>query len=729
MTCASCVTRVEKSLQAVEGVSRASVNLATEKVTLAFDASQTSLKELAESVHDAGYELLLPEDDSNVASGAPDPSEVTRLELRRDLILSASIAAPVMVISMLMMLPSFHSWFPLEHQDTNTLLLIATTLIMAGPGRRFFRMAWAAARHGSADMNSLVAVGTGAAYLYSAVAVLFPHWLGLVVAGHVYFDTAGTIIALILLGKYLEASAKRRASEAIRALIALQPKQARVRRDGQEIDLPVDQVRHGDLVIVRPGEKMPADGLIEHGMTTVDESMVTGESLPVEKGPGDRVIGGTLNGHAAIEFRATAVGAETFLAHIARMVEEAQGSKAPIQQLADRIAAVFVPTVIGIGSVTFLVWYFGVGVSFVDAMVNSIAVLIIACPCALGLATPTAIMVGTGVGARHGILIKGAIALEQAERIAVVALDKTGTITTGRPTVTMLEPIGSTSVETLLSTAASLERLSEHPIAHAIVSAAQERGMVLRAAENAEALPGSGMRATVDGAMIRVGTPRYIESLGIPLTAARPALAAVASSAATPVVVVSGGQILGVIGVADRIKDSSAEALQQLKDLGISVVLLSGDHQTTVDAIAKEAGISRAIGQVLPSEKAGHVKSLQADGSVVAMVGDGINDAPALAQADIGMAMGSGTDAALETADIALVRNDLRSVVDAIRLSRRTGRTLRQNLFWAFIYNVIGIPLAAFGLLNPMLAAVAMAFSSVSVVSNSLRLRRFRPGR
>ncbi|MCU0453517.1 MAG: heavy metal translocating P-type ATPase [Bacteroidetes bacterium] len=724
MTCAACVTRVEKSLQKIDGISRASVNLATEKVTLAFDPEKTSLASLAASVHDAGYELVLPASGGAEPAHAVDPSEALRKELRSALLLSISLAIPVMAISMFMMLPSFHAWFPLEHQDANVLLLLATTVIMAGPGRRFFALAWTAARHGIADMNSLVAVGTGAAYLYSLIAVLFPRWLGLEMAGHVYFDTASTIVTLILLGKYLEASAKRRASEAIRALIALQPKQARVRRDGVELDLPVDDVLHGDLVIVRPGEKMPTDGVIERGMTTVNESMVTGESLPVEKAPGDRVIGGTLNGTAAIEFRATAVGSETFLANIARVVEEAQGSKAPIQHLADRIAGVFVPTVIGIAAVTFLGWYAMAGVSFVDAMVNAIAVLIIACPCALGLATPTAIMVGTGAGARNGILIKNAEALQRAERVTTVVLDKTGTITSGKPSVTMVEPIGDTTVESLLTIAASAEWLSEHPIAHAIVTGAQERQLELRPAENAEALPGSGIRAVIDGAMIRVGTPRYIESLGIPLAPARAALAAVVASAATPVVVVSGGQILGIIGIADRIKDTSVEAVRSLNGLGITVVLLSGDHQATVDAIAREAGITKAIGHVLPTEKAGHIKTLQANGAVVAMVGDGINDAPALAQADIGMAMGSGTDAALESADVALVRNDLRSVADAIDLSRRTGRTLRQNLFWAFVYNVVGIPLAAFGMLNPMLAAVAMAFSSVSVVGNSLRLRR-----
>ncbi|MEK6650292.1 MAG: copper-translocating P-type ATPase, partial [Bacteroidota bacterium] len=630
-------------------------------------------------------------------------------------------------------------WFPLSHDDANKLLFIATTFILFIPGRRFFRSAWTVARHGSADMNTLVAVGTGAAYLYSSVAVLFPHWLGIRVADHVYFDTAATIIALILLGKVLEATAKRRASDAIRSLIALQPRSARIRRNGKELDVPVEDVRVDDEVLVRPGEKIPVDGIVLRGATAVDESMVTGESLPAEKTAGDRVIGATLNTFGSIEFRATAVGKDTFLAHIARMVENAQGSKAPIQRLADQIAAVFVPIVIGIGVVTFLVWYFGTDATFVEAMVHFISVLIIACPCALGLATPTAIMVGTGAGARHGILIKNAEILERAHRIRTVVLDKTGTITVGKPTVTSIHLADRSNIvgpngmacagwteDALLSFAAAVERVSEHPIAHAIVEAARQRELPIANVDDFTATAGKGVTATVAGQRALVGTPGFIEEHGVALDGLGPALQEVSSTAASPVVVVADGEVIGVIGVADRVKETSAEAVRDLKSMGISVVLLTGDQQTTAEAVAHEAGIDRVIAQVLPAEKTNVIMGLQADGSVVAMVGDGINDAPALAQADVGMAMGSGTDVALETADIALVRNDLRSVADAIRLSRKTVSTIRQNLFWAFFYNVVGIPLAAFGLLNPMVAALAMAFSSVSVVSNSLRLRNSR---
>ena len=740
MTCAACVTRVEKSLLKLGGVSSANVNLATEKVSLSFDPSQTSLNDLARAVSDTGYQLVLPNDRADAGTQVVDPADTTRAVLRRDLLLSAVLAAPVMAVSMLMMLPSFHRWFPLEHGDTNTLLFLATSLIMLGPGRRFFSSAWTVGRHGSADMNTLVAVATGAAYVYSGVAVLFPHWLGVEVAsGHLYFDTAAAIIALILLGKYLESTAKRRASDAIRSLISLQPKLARVRRDGVELDLPVNVLRVHDEILVRPGEKIPVDGVIIRGSTAVDESMVTGESLPVEKAPGDAVIGATLNSYGSIEFRATAVGQDTFLAHIAKMVEDAQGSKAPIQKLADQIAGVFVPVVIGIGVVTFLAWYFGVGVSFVESMIHFIAVLIIACPCALGLATPTAIMVGTGVGARHGILIKNAEALERAQKIQTVVLDKTGTITTGRPTVSAVIPADRSEIagphgvgcagwseDALLAFAASVERVSEHPISHAIVSAATERGLSVYDAAEFSAIPGKGVRAIVAGQRALAGTPHFIEEQGLNLTPVREALARLESSATTPVVVSADDEIVGVIGIADRIKNTSAEAVRQLKAMNVSVVLLTGDQKSTAESIAREAGIDRVIAQVLPAEKSRAVQSLQTGGIVVAMVGDGINDAPALAQADVGMAMGNGTDVALDTTDIALVRNDLRSVAAAIKLSRSTVLTIRQNLFWAFIYNIIGIPLAAFGLLSPMVAAVAMAFSSVSVVSNSLRLRRWR---
>lgn len=729
MTCASCVLRVEKTLKKVEGVQEATVNLASEKVTLTFDPSKVQLDTLAHVVDEAGYKLIVPAEQPSDFSLREGPGQMPGepsegfLRLKREFIFSVILTAPIMLVSMFMMSGWFMALWPLSMDDTNKLLLIATTLVMVVSGKRFFTIAWKLAKHFTSDMNTLVAVGTGTAYAYSALVVLFPHWFPAETRTHVYFDTAAVIVTLILMGRLLEARAKQRASDAIKKLMELQPKTARVVRNGRELDIPIGNVVHGDIVIVRPGERIPVDGVITNGATSVDESMVTGESIPVEKTVGQKVIGGTINKNGTIEFRATAVGTETVIAQIIKLVEQAQGSKAPIQRLADRIASVFVPTVMGIGLLTFILWLAVGGVGFTVAMMNFIAVLIIACPCALGLATPTAIMVGTGLGATRGILIKNAESLERAHQVQTVVLDKTGTVTTGRPTVTDVIPLNATDETTLLHRAASVEKRSEHPLGLAIVEYAQSKGITPADVQSFLSITGRGISATVNGDSVLIGNLQLMQESSVNVAEAETILQRLTDEGKTPILVSLNRRLAGIIAVADTIKPSSKEAVAKLKEMGLEVVMMSGDHRRTAEAIAREAGIDRVIAEILPHEKAKQVQALQAEGRVVAMVGDGINDAPALAQADVGIAMGTGTDVAMETADITLMNSDLRSVVEAIRLSHRTIRTIKQNLFWAFIYNIIGIPVAALGLLNPIYAAAAMAFSSVSVVMNSLRLR------
>ncbi len=727
MTCASCVLRVEKTLKKIEGVQEANVNLATEKVALTFDPSKVKLPELASAVDAAGYKLVVPTEESAEHHKTPtgEPTE-SYLKLKREFLFSAILTLPIMVISMVMMTPTwagFTAWWPLSMDDTNKLLLIATTLVMAVSGKRFFTIAWKLARHFTSDMNTLVAVGTGTAYLYSTLVVLFPHWFPSDVRSHVYFDTAAVIVTLILMGRLLEAKAKQRASDAIKKLMELQPKTARVVRNGRDIGIPIEDVVHDDIVIVRPGEKIPVDGLITDGFTSVDESMVTGESIPVEKTIGDKVIGGTINKNGSIEFRATAVGKETVIAQIIKLVEAAQGSKAPIQTLANKIASVFVPIVIGISLLTFVLWFVVGGSGFTAAMMNFIAVLIIACPCALGLATPTAIMVGTGLGATRGILIKNAESLERAHKVQTVVLDKTGTITSGKPSVADVVPLNGFDSATLLHRAASVEKRSEHPLGQAIVEYAQSKGIAPADVHSFLSITGRGITATVDGDAVLIGNRLLMDGSSVNVVEAEMILQRVAEEGKTPVLVSLNGRLAGVIAIADTIKPSSQKAVVRLKEMGLEVVMMSGDNRRTAEAIARQAGIERVIAEVLPHDKAKHVHALQAEGRIVAMAGDGINDAPALAQADVGIAMGTGTDVAMETADITLMKSDLRGVAEAIQLSHKTIRAIKQNLFWAFIYNVIGIPVAALGLLNPIYAAAAMAFSSVSVVMNSLRLR------
>jgi Cu+-exporting ATPase len=741
MTCASCVGRVERALRKVPGVVEASVNLANEKATVGYVAGEVGARDLKKAVEGAGYGVVREDEGSSVEGSR----EREYGKLKSDFFLAAALTALILIGSVPMML-GFMSPVPVAWLNLG--LLVLATPVQFWAGRRFYRGAWGALRHGQANMNTLVVMGTSAAYLYSVVATLAPQ---LFAAGRadVYFDTSALIITLILLGRLLEARAKGRTNEAIKRLAGLQAKTARVVRDGGEVDVPVEDVEVGDVVIVRPGEKIPVDGRVLTGESAVDESMITGESIPTTKRVGDEVIGATMNTSGSFRFEATKVGEETALQQIMRMVEEAQGSKAPIQRLADRISAVFVPAVIGVAAATFAIWLlFGPEPAFTFALLNTVAVLIIACPCAMGLATPTSIMVGTGKGAESGILIKGGEALEGAHKLDAVVLDKTGTLTRGEPELTGVVAQNGIRKEELLRLVASAERSSEHPLGEAIVRGAKDRGVALAEADAFEAISGGGIRARVDGREVLAGSSRFLSESGVhgdDLVARGEELA---REGKTPIYVAVNGEAAGLVGVADVVREESKEAVERLHSLGLEVAMLTGDNRRTAEAIARKLGIDRVVAEVRPNDKATEVKRLQGEGKRVAMVGDGINDAPALAQADVGIAIGTGTDVAMEAADLTLISGDVRGVARAIDLSKATVRNIKQNLFWAFAYNVALIPVAAgvlyplfsdgsvpevlrpvlgeYGFLNPVLAAAAMALSSVTVVSNALRLRRVK---
>ncbi len=714
MTCAACANRIEKRLAGLPGVIGAVVNFAAENVSVEYIPAQITPAEMIKVVSDMGYKAVRADDTESVDR----EKEEREKEVRRQtmlFIIAAVFSLPLLSV-MFFELLGVH---PPELLMNPYFQFALATPVQFFPGLQFYRGAYHALKAKSANMDVLIAMGTSAAYFYSVAITFFGE-------GPVYFESAAVIITLILLGKLLEAIAKGRTSEAIKKLMGLQPKTARVIREGQEVDIPIEQVLVGDLILVRPGEKVPVDGIIQSGTSTVDESMLTGESIPVDKGPGDEVIGATINKHGSFKFEATKVGKDTALAQIVKLVEDAQGSKAPIQRLADIISGYFVPAVVGFALLTFAAWYFSRG-DFTTALINFTAVLVIACPCALGLATPTAIMVGTGKGAEHGILIKGGEYLEKAHQITAVVLDKTGTITTGKPTVTDIIAVDQGSDEEVLRLGAIAERGSEHPLGVAIVESAKAKELELGEPESFEAIPGYGVRAVVEGREILFGNHKLMQDAKIDIRMLQDQIELLESQGKTVMTMAVDGRAMGVVAVADTIKETSAEAIKEIQQMGIEVYMITGDNRRTAQAIAEQVGITNILAEVLPENKAEEVQKLQAQGDVVAMVGDGINDAPALAAADVGMAIGTGTDVAMAAADITLMRGDLRGIVDSIRLSKQTMRIVKQNLFWAFAYNSAGIPIAALGYLSPMLAGAAMAMSSVSVVSNSLRLKRFKP--
>ena len=728
MTCASCVARVEKSISEIEGIKNVSVNLATEKATFEIDGDLATLKQIEKAVEDAGYKIDFS---STYNKTQTVPSEILSdkkteydEELKKDFLFAIILSIPILLLNMGMMWDGFHNLVQLSSEFINRILLVLTTPVVFISGKRFYKIFWKNLLHFTADMNSLVAIGTGSAYLFSTIITLFPEIFSANrITSHVYFDSAAVIITLILMGRWLESRAKSKTGLAIKKLLELKPQKVTVRRNEIEEEIDLIDLLIGDIAIVKPGGKIPADGKIRAGYSTIDESMITGESIPVEKSIGSKVIGGTINKIGSFEFEVTAIGDNSMLGQIIKMVEAAQGSKAPIQRLADNIAAVFVPVILLIAIVSFLGWLLLSSAGFSVALMNFVAVLIIACPCALGLATPTAIIVGTGKGAQNGILIKRAESLELAHKIDTIIFDKTGTITTGKLKVSSVFTNGFNEEE-LLRIAGSLEQRSEHPLANAIVSYVKNRGINLEKPESFESLTGSGLKGLVNGNEVLVGSISLMETNSIITTEFEKTIDKFSEDSNTIIAVSINGRLKGLITLEDELKSNASQVIDKLKTMKLKTVLLTGDNNHSAKNIADRVGFDNFNAQVLPGDKNKIVSEYQNNGRIVAMVGDGINDAPALAQSNIGIAMGTGTDVAIESADIVLMSGNLDGVVKSLKLSHLTLKTIKQNLFWAFIYNIIGVPLAAFGMLNPMIAAFAMSFSSVSVVSNSLRLKR-----
>ena len=737
MSCASCAQTIEKAVNQLSGVQQAIVNLATEKLVVSYDDHQVTSAEIIKAVMDAGYQAT-----EEVAAGATADQDREKkqkhiAEMWQRFWISAVFTVPLLYIAMGHMvglpLPDFFN--PMTHATTFAMVQLILTLPVLYVGREFFTVGFKALFKGHPNMFSLVALGTSAAFVYSLYGTVMIFLGDTSFTMALYYESAGVILTLITLGKYFEAVSKGKTSDAIKKLMGLAPKTAHILRDGAEIEVPVDAVQLDDIVIVRPGDKIPVDGVIVSGSSSVDEAMLTGESLPVEKKVGDAVIGASINKNGSFQFKATKVGKETALAQIIQLVEDAQGSKAPIAQLADKISGVFVPIVIGLAVLSGLAWFFLGQESWIFALTITISVLVIACPCALGLATPTAIMVGTGKGAENGVLIKSGDALETTHKIQTIVFDKTGTITEGKPVVTdILVADSALSEAELLTLAASAEQGSEHPLGEAIVGAAKERQLSLAEGSDFSAIPGHGIRVTVKERVLLLGNIKLMKEEAIELSTFVQQADRLAEEGKTPMFVAKDGSFAGIIAVADTVKDSSQTAIARLHKMGIEAVMITGDNKRTAEAIAKQVGIDRVLSEVLPEDKALEVKKLQAEGKKVAMVGDGINDAPALAQADVGIAIGSGTDVAMESADIVLMRSDLMDVPTAVELSKATIKNIKENLFWAFAYNTLGIPVAMgvlhlFGgpLLSPMIAAAAMSFSSVSVLLNALRLKGFKP--
>ena len=730
MTCASCVARVEKLLKNTEGVSNVSVNFATEKASFDINTAQTDFNEIKKAIESSGYKIDLSQypgkgDRSKEETKTRDTAAERERELKKNFLISLILTIPILILNMGTMWYEFYRIFPLNTEQINKILLILATPVVFVAGKSFYRVFWKNLKQFSADMNSLVAIGSGSAYLFSVTITLFPNLLSNQVdKQHVYFDTAAVIITLILLGRWLESRAKSRTGSAIKRLIELKPEKATISRNGRETEINLDELMIGDIVIVKPGDKIPADGIIKKGFSSVDESMITGESIPVDKERGFKVIGGTININGSFEFEVTAIGDKSMLGQIIKMVEEAQGSKAPIQKLADKVSSIFVPVIILIAAATFIGWFiFSTETGINTAILNFVAVLIIACPCALGLATPTAIVVGTGLAAQNGILIKNGESLEISHKINVIIFDKTGTITEGKPEVYSVSADKIDENE-FIRLIASLELRSEHPLAKAVVHYSKNKQLDLYEIEDFESHAGFGLSGKVSGNEILIGNKQFMEEHSVKTEHLTEKEKEYLKLGKTVVFAAIGNKLKGLIAFDDPIKISAEESIRKIKLLNLKTVMLTGDNEYSARSVAKRIGVDEFKAEVMPQQKINSVSDYQKQGNIVALVGDGINDSPALAQSDLGMAIGTGTDVALEAADVVLINNDLNGVVSVINISKRTIRIIKQNLFWAFIYNVIGIPLAAFGILNPIFAALAMSFSSVSVVSNSLRLKK-----